>query len=187
MSALASLGRRTVGLVVAAACCGPALAQPAGAPPSAPRAFLDALRIENAVQVVALVLHDAGVEITDRPVDRPTQRVAPDIAQPSMARHEPTEPRNAQAAFPSRFALVAQELDRGVDEHRQRHGLGIGVPRVVLELEDDDPLQDADLNRREARTAVGAHRVEHVVHELVQARRIEFRHRRRGLAQQRVT
>ena len=42
MSAFASLGRRTVGLVVAAACCGPALAQPTGAPPSAPRAFLDA-------------------------------------------------------------------------------------------------------------------------------------------------
>jgi len=42
MSASASLGRRTVGLVVAAACCGPALAQLAGAPPSAPRAFLDA-------------------------------------------------------------------------------------------------------------------------------------------------
>ena len=42
MSAFASLGRRTVELVVAAACCGPALAQPTGAPPSAPRAFLDA-------------------------------------------------------------------------------------------------------------------------------------------------
>ena len=42
MSAFASLGRRTVGLVVAAACCGPALAQPTSAPPSAPRAFLDA-------------------------------------------------------------------------------------------------------------------------------------------------
>lgn len=42
MSALASLGRRTVELVAAAACCGPAFAQPTGAPPSAPRAFLDA-------------------------------------------------------------------------------------------------------------------------------------------------
>ena len=54
----------------------------------------------------------------------------PTIAQPSIARHEPTHARNAQAAFPSRFALVAQELDLGVDEHRQRHGLGIGIARV---------------------------------------------------------
>src|SRR5450631_2690772 len=54
----------------------------------------NAARIEDAVQVVDLVLHDPGVEILHRAIDRGSRRIEAGIAQFAITRHQAAHPRN---------------------------------------------------------------------------------------------
>src|SRR6185503_6146144 len=82
---------------------------------------LDPLRIEDSIQMIALVLHDACMEAIDRAVDRPAELVAAAITDPRGPRHEPAHPGHAEAPFPTRFALVTERRDLGIHEHGERH------------------------------------------------------------------
>src|SRR6185436_2209177 len=65
------------------------------------RHILDSLRIEDAVEVIALVLDDARVKAFDRAVDRSALLVEAAIAQPDIPGHETAHTGDAQAALPS--------------------------------------------------------------------------------------
>src|SRR5262249_31425581 len=78
-----------------------------------------ALRVEDAIEVVAFVLHDAGVKAFDITLDDLAVETGPAIAHPQMARHDPAQPGNRQAALPAKRPLRPKELDDRVDQHRQ--------------------------------------------------------------------
>ncbi len=110
----------------------------------------------------------------------------PAIANLPVARHQPAHTWDAETALPAVGTFRTDRLDLGVHEHGQRDGLGGRVSGAVVEPEDHDPLQHADLDGRKTRAVVGAHGVQHVLHQRMQLRRVEHLHRRRDLAQRRV-
>ena len=68
-------------------------------------------RIEDAVEVVDLVLDDAGMEAVTGAVDGAPVRVVATIAQLRVAADEAAQAGHGQAAFPGLVALVAEQLD----------------------------------------------------------------------------
>jgi hypothetical protein len=132
-------------------------------------------------------MNDARVKPLDRAVDALPELVEATIAQARVARHEPAHSGHAETPFPPRFALVAHDFELGIHEHGQRHGPGLGVARVVVDLEYDDAQQHADLDGREPCAVVGAHGVEHVGDERFELRGRELRHRCRHPPKTRVT
>src|SRR6185503_16881974 len=112
------------------------------------RHVLDSLRIEDAVEVIALVLDDARVKAFDGTVDRSALLVEAAIAQSDIPRHETAHAGDAQAALPSLLTLGVEELDLRIDEHGQRYGLGVRIARVRRQLEHNDARRHADLVRR---------------------------------------
>ena len=97
-----------------------------------------------------------------------------------------TSPRRSghrQAALVDRRGLVVERLDHRVDDHGQRDRRLVRVARVVVDLDDGDPQQRADLVGREPGAAGGAHRLDHVVDQALDLGRGELLGRRsRGRA-----
>ena len=65
-------------------------------------------RIEDAVQVVVLVLHDAGVEALRRCLYLPPLAIHPGIADAGRARDGAAQARDGEAAFPAQLAVLAR-------------------------------------------------------------------------------
>ena len=107
-------------------------------------------RIEDAVQVVALVLDHAGVEAVRLAFDRPALRIEALVAQARVARHPAAQAGDRQAALPSFLGLVGQRRQHRIDQLGVGHRLGIGIAVVVLEAENDYAQPHADLRRGEA-------------------------------------
>ena len=78
------------------------------------------LRIEDAVEVVAFVLHDAGMKPRRLALDRLAVEADAAIAHPQIARHNAAQPGDRQAPLPAERPLGADRLDDRVDQHRQR-------------------------------------------------------------------
>src|SRR5215813_13112573 len=55
-----------------------------------------ALRVEDSVEMVALVLHDARVEPVDSPLDYLAVEATPSIADREMPRHDAAQPGHGQ-------------------------------------------------------------------------------------------
>ena len=92
----------------------------------------------------------------------------------ARARHPAADVGNAQAAFPVLDDLVADDGDLGVDERDQRHPvlvLGSSSSSVGREPGDEQPQAFVHLRRRQPDAVVLAHRLDHVVDELLDARR----------------
>jgi hypothetical protein len=62
-------------------------------------------------------------------------------------------------------------------------GLGVGIALALLEAENDDLAQHADLRRGETRAVPRRHRIAQVLQERVELRRAERLHRARALQQ----
>src|SRR5581483_10913395 len=150
------------------------------------REVLDAHRIEDAVEVVALVLHHARVEALDRAVDRLAKGVEAGVADLAVARHDAAHPGHRQASLPALLHLAPDRLHRRVDEHGVRHLLGIRVARVLLHAEDDDAQQHPDLRGGEPGAVQVLHGVAHVGDQLAQPARAEGLDLARALEQARV-
>jgi hypothetical protein len=111
-------------------------------------------RVEDAVQVVALVLHHARVKAADLAADRVAERIEAVVAEARIPRHDAAQPGNRQAPFPILLDLVGQRREHRIDELGVRHRLGIRIAVALLEAEDDDLLQHADLRRGKPRTVL---------------------------------
>src|SRR5579885_2270737 len=74
------------------------------------------LRIKNAVEMVAFMLHDARMKALDLALDLGPVRRRAAIADAGMARHRAAQPRHRKAAFPAKLHRPRQCLDDGVDE-----------------------------------------------------------------------
>src|SRR5271167_3179088 len=78
-----------------------------------------ALRINNAVEMVAFVLDDASVEPLDLALDHFAVEAGAAVADMQVSRHDAAQSRNRQAALPAERALPSDRLDHRVDQHRQ--------------------------------------------------------------------
>ena len=74
-----------------------------------------ALGVEDAVQMIAFVLHHPRVEILRLALEAAATGVEATIAYTSIAGHETPQPGDAEARFPAIHHLVIERLDFGVD------------------------------------------------------------------------
>ena len=70
------------------------------------REIADPHRVEDAVEVVALVLHHARVKSLDRALEAVAVLVKAGVAQTAPARHPAAHSRDREAAFPALFDFV---------------------------------------------------------------------------------
>src|SRR5262245_35064814 len=82
-----------------------------------------ALWIEDAVEVVAFVLDDAGVEAVRVALDLLALQPVAAVADVGPARNRAGEARHRQAGLPAELVLVAQRLDHGIDQDGQGYAL----------------------------------------------------------------
>src|SRR5438105_381217 len=78
-----------------------------------------ALRVEDAVEMIAFMLHDPGMKTRRLALDHRAVEPERAIADPQMARHDAAQPGNRQAALPPEGALVTDRLDDRVDQRGQ--------------------------------------------------------------------
>ena len=136
--------------------------------------------VEAANQVVAFVLHHAGMEAVHRAVQRVAIQVEPGVADARPARHQPAQTGHRQAAFPTVFFSTFQRCDHRVDEHCARHHRRVRVTRVGGVGAKNHHLEvHTDLRRGQTGAAGGVHGVHHVGHQGVQCIGVEFGHRLR--------
>src|SRR5205085_10696490 len=122
------------------------------------------LRVEDPVEVIALVLDDPGVKALDLAVDALAVEAEPAIADAQVPRNDPAQPGDRKTALPADRALLPEELDHRVDQHREilravaRH---LGDP-LLGHLEEDDPVRLVHLRCGDAGAAGILHRLDHV-------------------------
>src|SRR5438876_358170 len=105
------------------------------------------------VEVIHLVLEDAGGETARADRDRLTFEILPFQAHPLGARHRREDARQRQAAFLRRhFAALLR--DHGID-HRSRVA-------AVLVADDHQAQRDTDLRSGETDADLVVHRLDHV-------------------------
>src|SRR5258708_37277632 len=91
-----------------------------------------ALRIEDAVEMVELVLDDAGVNPGNGALDPLARRRDAPIAQARGARHRPAHSRDGETALPAELDLLADELDHRVDDGGEPDRLVAGTAGRAL-------------------------------------------------------
>ena len=109
---------------------------------------VQAIREEHAVQVVALVLRDAGLKPIHHPLARLSAWIAPGDASGLPARQLTVRPRHAEATLPAETVLVHRR-ELGVDEHCLGDRRGFGMAGVVVDAVDHNPPGHADLGCRQ--------------------------------------
>jgi hypothetical protein len=122
----------------------------------APRGAVDD---EHTVEVVVLVLDDAGLEALGAEVHRLAVLVQAAYAQADGALHRHGHAGHAQAALVGLLDLVRELVQDRVDQHA----------RVVIHVVDQETLQDADLRRGEADSRSVVHSADHTLGQLAQA------------------
>jgi hypothetical protein len=116
--------------------------------------------VEDAVEMVALVLHHAGMEAVRLALDWLSIQPHAAIAEMGVARHPAGQARHRQAALIS-FVHRGREGDQlGIDQHGQRHPLALGARG--RNHEDHQAQRHRHLRRGEADAAHGAHGLLHV-------------------------
>ncbi len=134
----------------------------------------DTRRIEDAVEVVYLMLHNTRVEPSDRSIDFLAVFVKATISQVPIARHQTTHARHRETSLPVVFHLLWRDrLELGIDQHSFGYFLGVRIPGIAADAEDHDTLQDSDLRRCETGTVQCRHGVAHVFQECIQVGRGE--------------
>src|SRR5574342_369253 len=149
------------------------------------REVAHAIEVDDAVEVVGLVLDDAREELLRLALDAasfPVIRVEPNGGEP---RHHPAHVGHGETALPALFHLLGQRGQRRIDEDGQRDARGFRIARVLVDLDDADPLEDVHLRGGEARAVVLAHGLDHVVDEPLRVGRpyLADGHRQRLLPQ----
>src|SRR5436309_7049094 len=75
-----------------------------------------ALWVENAVEMVAFVLHDAGMKALDLALDRAAVEGQTAIAYARGTGHGTAQPGNREASFPAELERPVERLDVGGEE-----------------------------------------------------------------------
>src|SRR4029077_1613139 len=109
----------------------------------------DPLGEENAIEVVELVLHHAGVKALYGALDLRAVLVEATIVQATIARHETAHPRHRQASFPTLILLGSERRHKWIHQHGVGHGRDVRIARVVVELEYHHAATDPDLRGRD--------------------------------------
>lgn len=137
------------------------------------------LRIKNAVQVIAFMLHNAGVEATRHALQPLALGRPATIAQRRIAWHGASQAGHGKTPLPPLLDIGRQYLDFRIDEDGQRcrvvKGLLFAGPfrrPGVRRLKDDDPPGLIDLWCCETGAIGIDHGLDHVAHKR--------RHLRRG-------
>ncbi len=135
-------------------------------------------RIEDAVEVIALVLHDARVKAFGDALDALSLEVVSAVTQLPHPRHDAAQAGDGQAPLPALFRLGRQWFEHRIDEDRAGHRVGVRITRVahrrIRIAEDDETQRHADLGRGEPRATGRLHRLEHVADERTQLGRAEI-------------
>src|SRR5216683_2474649 len=147
-----------------------------------------ALRIEDAVEMVAFVLHDAGMEALDLAIDCAAVERQAAIADAAGPRHGAAQAGDRQAALPTELDGPVERRDLGIDEHRKVERRIVRPAGGTLggDLEDDDAASDVDLRRGKAGAADIDQRLDHVGDQRLDVRSGRIGDRRRDAAQDRV-
>src|SRR5262249_35221412 len=144
--------------------------------------------VEDAVEMVTLVLHDPSVKALYFALDDLAVEAGSPVADTQVPRHDAAQPRNREAALPAERALAPKKLDHWVDQYRQilcavaRH---LGDP-LLRNAKDDEPSRLVDLRSREAGAAGVLHRFDHVLDQLTYPRRGWIGDRAGGSSQDRM-
>src|SRR4051812_29751566 len=136
--------------------------------------------------MVALVLHDAGVETGYFAQDRTPARISAFIAQLRVARHDTAQAGNRKTALPALFHRWGEWRQDRIDKLRIGDGLGIGIAWIALDAEDDHAQRHADLRGGETGAALRRHGVAHILEQKSKLRRVEALDLRRALPQPRI-
>src|SRR2546430_1058551 len=147
----------------------------------------DPHRVEDAVEVVAFVLHHPGVKTLHLAFEKVSYFVKPLVAQRAPARHPAAHPRHREATFPGFLHFGRELLEHRVDQHGIGHFLRVRVARVGMHSENDDAQPGADLRRGEAGAIQVRHGVAQVLQQLCQLRRPELFYWDGNLPQPRVS
>src|SRR3989449_3368749 len=132
-----------------------------------------AVDVDDAVQMVGLVLDHAGEELLgvhDLPV---ALAVVVLQAHRRVARHHPPHVGHRETPFPAVLHLVGERRHHRVDDDRQRDDGRLGIAWVALDLDDGDLGQLVHLVAGQAGPVVLVHGLDHVVDEPLEGRRAD--------------
>src|SRR5579872_4120470 len=128
--------------------------------------------VENAVQMVAFMLHQTGVEIFCFPFDHEPFGGDSAIENAGIAGDLAGEAGHRKTGFPAVRHLLAQGLDHGIDEDRGRDRRRLLPLRPFgRDMKDDHALGDMDLGRCQPRPAHVQEGLPHVGDEGLDLRR----------------
>src|SRR2546426_7540768 len=147
-----------------------------------------AVDVDDAVQVVGLVLDDAREEVLGVHFLPVALAVVILETHRDAARDHAAHVGHRQAALPAVLHLVGQGGHHGIDDDGERNRDGVWIAGVGLDLDDGDLGQLMDLVAGQAGPVVLVHRVDHVVDQPLPGRgaNLVHRHRLRLHAQHRM-
>jgi small subunit ribosomal protein S21 len=126
-------------------------------------------RVENAVEMIHLVLQDAGEQAVSLAGDRAAATVERREADPAMPWHEAAQIGDRQASLEPGLDLVAERRELGVDQHVD---LGATTLGTVGQLHgSDDAPAGMNLGRGETDAVGIRHGLQHVVDQGLNIRR----------------
>ena len=143
-----------------------------------------AVEVDEAVEVVGLVLDDAGGEALVDPLERLAVEAVAAELELAVAAHLAAQVGHREAALPAVLQLLGQRRHHRVDQHGERDRGGVGIARVAVDLDHANLLELVHLGGREPRAVVLAHGLDHVVDQALDLGRPDLRdrNRRRDLA-----
>src|ERR1700730_5460876 len=121
-----------------------------------------AARVEDAVQMVHLVLDYPGMKVVHASVDGLALGVYAGISQVAEPWDHPSHAGYRETSLPTVLHLVAEGGQLGVDQHGVGHRCGLRVARIVVHAENHHAQAHAYLRRGKSRPIEILHRVPHI-------------------------
>ena len=130
------------------------------------RPVLDAHRIDDAFQVVKLMLHHSGMKPFGFTLDGLAVKSIAGVVNSPGTRHNPAHAGYGEAPLPIISGAFEQQFDGWIDEHGLRHCRRIRVAARGFKAKTNDAFAHAHLRRSNADAALGMHGVPHIRNEL---------------------
>src|SRR5882762_3952719 len=149
----------------------------------------DPVHVDDAVEVVRLVLDHAGEEVLGDELDGialPVEALEP---HRRVARHHTPHVGHREAALPAVLHLLREGRDDGVDDDGQRDLRSLGVALILGHLDHRDLPRHVHLVGGQPGAVVLVHGLDHVVDQLLDGSRADIggRHGLGGLAKHGMT
>lgn len=151
------------------------------------RPVLDAHRVDDAFQVVKLMLHHSGMKPLGFSLDGLAVKSKAGVVNSPGTRDNPAHAGYGEAPLPAVLPIISgafeQQLDGRVDEHGLRHRRCIRVAARGFKAKTNDAFAHAHLRRGNADAALGMHGVPHIRNELAESGASKIPNRQRLLHQ----